>query len=65
MSKIIVKPCPFCGGKADLCSFAFLHVEAFIKCKKCGCRTLTYKGQDYEDVKYLAVTAWNRREADE
>lgn len=49
-----MKPCPFCGGKAELVSVG--KYEWFAKCHK-GCveQTHLYK------AKSSAVKAWNRR----
>lgn len=61
MKDIELKPCPFCGGKAVLLSNIFFSASAEVKCKKCGVRTMVYKGGDYSDVVLLASQAWNRR----
>lgn len=60
-----LKPYPFCGGKARLRWSVFFHTEVFVKCDKCKCRTVEYKGTSHEDMKYLAIEAWNRRVNDE
>lgn len=61
MEKVELKPCPFCGGKAVLLSGALFSASAEVKCKKCGARTIVYKGGNYSDVVLLASQAWNRR----
>jgi len=63
MEKIELKPCPFCGGKAVLFSGILFSASAEVRCKKCGARTMVYKGQNYSDVVLLASQAWNRRES--
>ena len=61
MEKIELKPCPFCDGKAVLLSSVFFSASAEVRCKKCGARTIEYKGWNYSDVVLLASQAWNRR----
>lgn len=61
MKDIELKSCPFCGGKAVLLSSAFFSASAEVRCKKCGVRTIVYKGGNYSDVVLLASQAWNRR----
>lgn len=60
-----LKPCPFCGGKASMRYSTVFRSEICIKCEKCKSRTMTYKGGDFEDTKYLAIQAWNRRVSDD
>ena len=58
-----LKPCPFCGGRADLRTFTmgrfkkrkFLYVE----CCVCGNRTSVDREAEYVEE------AWNRRTKDE
>ena len=56
-----LKPCPFCGGKAQIVSHRVLEdaKEAYVFCKSCGAH-----GEHYEDA-YApisdAIAAWNRR----
>lgn len=50
---LCLKPCPFCGGKAEVIECAG---EYFVKCKKCSInQDKLYK------QKCTAVNAWNRR----
>lgn len=44
MKDIELKSCPFCGGKAVLLSSVFFSASAEVRCKKCGVRTIEYKG---------------------
>ena len=51
-ANIVLRPCPHCGGKAEL------HIDAsgsFVECKRCSCET-----PHYEDTK-LVVETWNCR----
>ena len=51
-----LKPCPFCGGKAD-----FLGDTATIKCKQCGGAFIVTNPL----INRLEVAeAWNRRAGD-
>ena len=66
--KTELKPCPFCGGKAVIRNNAFrvlVHARVDIWCKRCGVRTMEYKGIDWDDTHRLAIEAWNRRAEDE
>lgn len=53
MSEIKLKPCPFCGGKAEL--FQDYMGWYVIECTACGNGTLHFANSDG------AVNAWNRR----
>ena len=58
-----IKPCPFCGGKAEMtCDDAAGYMgytsDYYVSCKKCGA---TGK---YEKSKAKAITAWNKRTSD-
>lgn len=62
MSNIKLKPCPFCGGEAEIMSFTDDNGEYFaVVCKNDNCRC----GEDYlwtETVnRQTAIDAWNRR----
>ena len=47
-----LKPCPFCGGKAQI---NYAGADLLILCSKCLVRTESYH------TKAEAVEAWNRR----
>lgn len=66
MKKIKLKPCPFCGGKADVDSYysnnGFFDEPTKIYkvfCQDCLCQT------DEEYIKDKAIESWNRRTNDE
>ena len=57
MKETELKPCPFCGGKAD-----FITDTATIKCKQCGGAFVVTNPL----ISRLEVAkAWNRRADDE
>ena len=64
MSKIELKSCPFCGGKARLCKTAFFSCEAKVICPTCRIQTATYKESNMDNAEWFAVNAWNRRVTD-
>jgi len=52
-----LKPCPFCGGKADFLNFA----QGWrVVCYTNGCVNSSL--QPYFSLKKQAIAAWNRRE---
>lgn len=51
-----LKPCPFCGGEAELNRINTAAVWAIeVRCPHCGC------GTDCAEMKAEAIAAWNRR----
>lgn len=54
-----LKPCPFCGGKAELKHWRWIGNEYRIECLKC--ETKTQISNDYN----MLVKTWNRRANDE
>lgn len=53
-----LKPCPFCGGEAELKQFypAFgRRVKTTVECMVCRCNSGTWGRKD------KAIEAWNRR----
>lgn len=58
MSKVELKSCPFCGGKAKIYTqygFRAQIIGSCVSCTECGASTNTYT-----TVK-VAIYAWNRR----
>ena len=59
---IEIKPCPFCGGEAEVIQFYFKGVanrlHYFCQCKKCGARLMNHRGFR---TKAKAIEFWNRR----
>ena len=49
--KITLKPCPFCGGRADFAT----SDKNWISCTECGAET------SYYDEPEEAIEAWERR----
>lgn len=49
-----LKPCPFCGGKAEVTLFLGNYIVA---CKCCPGATFPCKGMTKEE----AIEAWNKR----
>ena len=49
-----LKPCPFCGGKAEL-SYRYLFECFWVVCEQCGTESAAFGTEDG------AIEAWNRR----
>lgn len=68
MSEIKLKPCPFCGGEAELYSMkrdkrkvlGIYYKVATIKCKRCPAK-IEVAGQDNDRAFKNAAKLWNRR----
>ena len=61
MSKINLKPCPFCGGEAEAV-YAPNDINRWgVQCKSCGCTVEVEEWKGVEDTKENAVKSWNRR----
>lgn len=55
-----LKPCPFCGGQAEIRKTTIpktIATGAFVQCEKCGARTrcVIDLGEEY------VIRIWNRR----
>jgi Lar family restriction alleviation protein len=57
MSKIELKPCPFCGGKAEIERLGDNRQSTIISCTECGC--ILENGEAFRHGE-----AWNTRAAD-
>ena len=67
MSEMELKPCPFCGGKAQYIERGNQHVgisQTEIKCRRCNTKQ-THKWirlkYDFDYVRKTTVDGWNRR----
>lgn len=62
MTKAELKPCPFCGGEAEIISYYFKgtanRMHFFCQCKSCGTRMQNWNGYR---TRANAIEAWNRR----
>ena len=59
-----LKPCPFCGGEANLFSEESIDggYGHWVICQSCGAKALTYYDVLYKSkAKEYAVNTWNRR----
>ena len=54
MSKTVLKPCPFCGGDAEI---GENWDGFFVRCSKCRFSTPSYRPKK----KGMAVNEWNQR----
>jgi Lar family restriction alleviation protein len=53
-----LKPCPFCGGQADLCKDEWnpkSNLKYFVICSSCGITT------ECKGTKRSVIKIWNRR----
>lgn len=60
---IELKPCPFCGGKPDLCKVGDRKQYYAFVCSQCG-RT-TVRNSDARCTVWGARRIWNRRVGEE
>lgn len=60
-----LKPCPFCGGEAEVFEEKGGEVVS-IACSECGCGTAYMSGASSTEKKIETATQdWNRRVSDE
>lgn len=53
-----LKPCPFCGGEAELRINEERYYKAVVLCKQCGIHTVR------QHIPEIAISEWNRRAED-
>lgn len=62
-----LKPCPFCGGEAELVAGAhrdggYIENFAFVRCKGCGARSYEFhECMTPDEVQGYVSGTWNRR----
>lgn len=63
MAEYNLKPCPFCGGKAEIIINKSKQGQtANIYCTKCSCRKTLLRYPNYEgSIEREAIETWNRR----
>jgi len=64
-----LKPCPFCGGRAELAVGEHIAVDAMVRCTKCSAEGPLFDcGDDtpagLEQNKVVASAHWNNRTAE-
>ena len=68
MSDIKLKPCPFCGGKAEVEQIAGATWDKFVahcKSSKCIAFYIGYVDEGIYPTKTKAIEAWNRRDGEQ
>lgn len=59
-----LKPCPFCGGEAEVnYGQTSSLLWAYVTCG-CGIRTCNHHGDKEREAKAKAIETWNRRAND-
>ena len=64
MRKIMLKPCPFCGGTADFVDLGIVgdFEDWDVECSRCHVVMITPSDEDGAvTTKQEAAAAWNRR----
>lgn len=54
-----LKPCPFCGGKAELVNYGLTGRLKIVQCLDCGARTRAFDTEVKRGES--ACDAWNKR----
>lgn len=56
-----LKPCPFCGGKAEIVSYRSCGIGSLSVCCARGNPCWIHPSTDYYDMEMVAAAIWNRR----
>ena len=57
--EVRLKPCPFCGGKADYQAY---RTGQYVQCRKCKATSDIFNHNDFWEINRIAAAeAWNRR----
>lgn len=59
--KELLKPCPFCGGKADLVDYGLTGAMKVVQCLDCGARTRAFDPKVKRGEN--AIEAWTKLSA--
>lgn len=59
--KAKLKPCPFCGGEAELRHETANQGYSYVECKSCGLRAVKFPRSFETASDVLATDYWNRR----
>lgn len=65
MAEIKLKPCPFCGGKAEIkrcVGFGFGIEQAYVECTRCKAQTKRIEPSVNYCANDKATELWNKRE---
>lgn len=68
MAKTVLKPCPFCGAKAEFLQFAHPTNFVRVQCSVCLCGTDGFSCDlraSYTENKVAQAEIWNRRVGDD
>ena len=64
MKAVKLKPCPFCGGKADFKTY--IGACVYVECRKCRTTSDVFDKTDFLELNCIAAAdAWNRRAENE